>query len=59
MKILKIIKDEEIKKTIIELHSNIYSIMTKIKYIFLKYNIKSTLAHGTLVGQVRNNNLLL
>lgn len=54
-----IFKNTETKETIMKIHSNIFCIITKIKYILFKYNIKYTLAHGTLVGQVRNNNLLL
>lgn len=59
MKIIDILNDNECVNTILSLHTSMYSMMTKIKCIFAKYNIKYTFAHGTLIGQIRNKNLLL
>ena len=59
MKIIEVLNDSECVNTILSLHTSMYSMMTKIKCIFAKYNIKYTFAHGTLIGQQRNKNLLL
>ena len=59
LKIVQLLKDKEVKKIIRKLHIDIYRTFNKVLLIFKKYNIRYTLAHGTLLGQVRNNNLLL
>ena len=59
MKIIEMLNDKNIRKKINDIHNEIYNLMHKILFMFDKYNIKYTIAHGTLMGQVRNNNLLL